>query len=81
MRAIISYYNPRKHFGFVTTPTGEQYFFHQSNIEVGFNPILGAEVDFQIGAPIALGKRPQAVRVTYPNPKAQIVESDGAGAE
>ena len=79
MRAIISYYNPKRHFGFVTTPSGDQYFFHDSNIEVGFNPILGAEVDFQIGAPVALGKRPQAVRLTYPNPKAQ--ESVGGGAQ
>jgi cold shock CspA family protein len=80
MRAIISYYNPKRRFGFVTTPSGEQFFFHTSNIEVGFNPILGAEVEFQIGAPVALGKRPQAVRVTYPNPKTQIAESDKAGA-
>ena len=69
MRAVISYWNPKKKFGFVTTPSGEQYFFHESNIEVGFSPILGAAVDFKIGAPIALGKRPQAVCVTYPNPK------------
>ena len=80
MRAVISYYNPKRHFGFVTTPSGQQFFFHDSNLEVGFNPILGAEVDFQIGPPVALGKRPQAVRVTYPNPKAQA-ESAGGGAQ
>lgn len=75
MRAIVNYYNPKRQFGFLATPEGDKYFFHISNFESGFNPMLGAEVEFQIGPPIALGKPPQAVLVRYPNPKNTAVQT------
>lgn len=65
MKGTISYLQSDRGFGFITTIQGEKFFFHVSHFEKGSEPILGGLVDFEIAPPIALGKKPMAVKVRY----------------
>jgi len=70
MLGRITYWNPIKSFGFVTLSRKDgiiqQYFFHLNN----FNgvPILNALVFFNLGDPISIGKKVQAVGVRFATP-------------
>jgi len=71
----ITYWNNVKGYGFITLAKTEltgtfqqQYFFHHSNFKDGETAVLGGIVAFQIGEPIAEGKRLQAVGVHYAAP-------------
>lgn len=68
----ITFFNEAKKYGFVTAnvkqsphelPAQVQFFFHVINFQKDAKPILGAYVVFELGAPIAIGKRVQAVKV------------------
>jgi cold shock CspA family protein len=59
----ITLYNELKGWGFITRDDGEQFFFHVSNKVRNFLPALGARVQFELAAPITLGKKEQAVHV------------------
>jgi len=61
MRGIVEMYQPKRQFGFVRADNGEKYFFHRENCAAGFNPQLGARVEFQIAPPYILGKPDQAI--------------------
>ena len=66
MLGTITFFNNPRAYGFISTPEGESIFFHLSNFEQGSQPVLGALVAFEIGPPISIGKKPQAVFVRYP---------------
>ena len=74
MVGTITYFNGPRRFGFITTKTGERYFFHVLNFKRGHQPVLEGRVEFEVGLGIAVGKPPQAVNVRYV-PNAQ--ESNG----
>jgi cold shock CspA family protein len=57
----ITFWNQAKGFGFISVPTSEQFFFHYSNFE-GI-PKLADRVTFDLGDPVEVGKRTQAVNV------------------
>jgi cold shock CspA family protein len=60
----LTYWNNTKGFGFIQTADGSaKYFFHYSNFQG--TPVLGAIVVFNLGDPIALGKKIQAVGVRF----------------
>lgn len=73
MRGIIEMYQPKRQFGFVIDSSGKSYYFHRANCVPGFNPQLGAPVEFQIAPPYVLGKPDQAVDVR------NVLESEGSG--
>jgi cold shock CspA family protein len=56
-------------FGFLTDPSGEQYFFHISNfLREGAEgkkrkPMLGEMVSFELADPVRLGAKVQAVKI------------------
>jgi cold shock CspA family protein len=56
-------------FGFITDPSGEQYFFHISNfLREGAEgkkrkPMLGEIVSFELAEPVRLGCKVQAVEI------------------
>ena len=57
----ITYWNQAKGFGFISVPTSEQFFFHYSNFTG--TPKLADRVTFDLGDPIEIGKRTQAINV------------------
>jgi cold shock CspA family protein len=68
----ITYWNNPKGFGFITVVNTDdngtfqkQYFFHHSNFRSGETPVLGGIVVFNLGEPVAIGKKIQAVGVRY----------------
>jgi cold shock CspA family protein len=66
MEGTITYFNNARGFGFVTTPDGQQYFFHVSNFVKGeAPPVLEGRVRFDIGPAISVGKKAQALLVHY----------------
>lgn len=68
MVGTITMYNSQRGFGFITTPQGQQYFMHVSNFLKGNDrdvPTLGGQVRFDVGEPIALGKKSQAIHIQY----------------
>jgi cold shock CspA family protein len=65
MFGTITFYNNQKGFGFITVPSGQQYFFHISNCGKGESPVLEGRVQFEVGPPVAVGKKAQALRVRY----------------
>jgi len=86
----ITYWNNPKGFGFITVANADgsatfqtQYFFHHSNCEG--TPVLGAIVVFNLGDPVAIGKRIQAVGVRFATPaeiaQANYARSFGPGAD
>jgi cold shock CspA family protein len=56
-------------FGFITESTGEQYFFHVTNfLREGAQgqdrkPRLGEIISFELGDPVRLGRKAQAVKI------------------
>jgi cold shock CspA family protein len=56
-------------FGFITDPSGEQYFFHVTNfLREGAQgkdrkPRLGEIVSFELADPVRLGRKAQAVKI------------------
>ncbi len=86
----INYWNNPKGFGFITVANTEgtatfqtQYFFHHSNFKDG-QPVLGGIVVFNLGDPVAIGKKVQAVAVRFATQaeidQANYARSFGAGA-
>jgi len=71
----ITHYNSVRLYGFVTVTTQvgagrtqQQYFFHKSNFVDDDTPVLGGIVVFNLGEPVAIGKKIQAVGVRYATP-------------
>ena len=62
-RGIVVSYDQRKRWGFIQGSSGE-IFFHWANCVSGFQPELGANVEYEIGKPFSLGKKDQAVNIT-----------------
>jgi cold shock CspA family protein len=86
----ITYWNNPKGFGFITVANTDgsatfqtQYFFHHSN----FNgtPVLGAIVVFNLGDPVAIGKKIQAVGARFATTaeieRTNYIRNFGAGAD
>ena len=49
-QGVVKFFNPVKGFGFITTPNGEDIFFHKSNVKnTGFRDVLvqGDNVQFE----------------------------------
>lgn len=59
----ITLYNAAKGWGFITRTDGMQFFWHEQNKAKGFLPALGARVRFEVGPPLALGKKDQAIHI------------------
>lgn len=55
-------FHPAKGWGFLSYDDNE-WFFHLSNCAAGFQPTLGALVEFEIAPPLRLGQKDQAVNV------------------
>jgi cold shock CspA family protein len=62
-QGMVVMYHQSKHWGFVRGNDGTEWFFHLDNCASGFQPRLGTAVEYEIGPPLALGKRDQAVNV------------------
>lgn len=65
-QGIIIQYDQVKRWGFIQGSSGD-IFFHCSNCN--FEPELGAAVEYEIGKPFTLGKKPQAVVVRESQPE------------
>jgi len=76
MLGRITYWNNPRAFGFITVNTTEstggtfqqQYFFHHTNFvnyKNGEHPTVGGVVVFNLGEPLAQGKKLQAINVRY----------------
>lgn len=80
MKGTITVWNTPRAYGFVK-PDGssEELFIHISNFPEGQTPRLGAVVEFEIGDPISIGKKPQAVNATILEmPKTGLDATGGA---
>jgi hypothetical protein len=86
----ITYWNNPKGFGFITVANTDgsgtfqtQYFFHHSNCDG--TPVLGAIVVFNLGDPVAIGKKIQAVGVRFATSaeieQTNYIRSFGAGID
>ncbi len=76
MYGTITLYNTLRGFGFLTAEgqqSGQQYFFHISHFAKGESPVLGGRVRFDVGPPISIGKKPQALNVQYIHDTGAIV--------
>ena len=71
MIGFIESYDPRKAWGYIQS-TDRRMYFHISNCVEGFQPKLGVEVEYEVGAPFRIGKGPQALNV-------RPVEGEGNG--
>ena len=50
-QGTVKFYNPTKGFGFITTESGEEIFFHKSNVKnTGFRDVLvqGDNVSYEL---------------------------------
>jgi cold shock CspA family protein len=56
-------FHPTRHWGFIRENDGTQWFFHQSNAIRYYIPKLSDMVQFEIGPPITLGKKDQAINI------------------
>src|SRR5262249_24888176 len=76
MLGRITYWNNPKGFGFITVSTKEatggtfqeQFFFHYknfTNFRKGEYPTVGGIVVFNLGEPLAEGKKVQAINIRY----------------
>ena len=78
----ITHWNNQKGYGFITVQNRdvrgtfqEQYFFHYSNFANSSEaPILGGIVVFNLGEPIAEGKKIQAIGIRYAT-RTEMVEA------
>jgi len=64
-QGIVVAYHVKKGWGFIKEKSGEEWFFHNSNAVPNFAPMLGATVEFEIGPPLKLGQKDQAVNICY----------------
>jgi cold shock CspA family protein len=62
-QGIIVVYNQAKAWGFIRELSGAEWFFHMANTAPEFVPQLGAAVEFEIGPPLSVGKKEQALSV------------------
>src|SRR6266478_9950652 len=87
----ITFWNGPKGFGFITVANTDgtaifqtQYFFHHSNFKDG-QPVLAGIVVFNLGEPVAIGKKVQAVGVRFATQaeidQAYYAHNFGAGAD
>jgi cold shock CspA family protein len=54
-------WNQPRAFGFIQPDDGSgKLFVHLTNFAVGDTPRLGARIEFEVGDPIEIGKKPQA---------------------
>jgi len=60
---IVVAFHHVKHWGFIRESDGTEWFYHLSNTIPHFVPKLGEAVQFEIGPPLALGKKDQAVNI------------------
>jgi cold shock CspA family protein len=79
MQGQIVWFDPVRRFGFIES-ANEKWFFHVSNVVAGFQPKLGAFVEFDLADPISL-KTPKrhAVRVRAANVDAFVEGVTNAG--
>ena len=88
----ITYWNNPKGFGFITVASTDsngafqqQYFFHHSNFRSSETPLLGGIVVFNLGEPVAIGKKIQAIGIRYATPaeieQTNYIRSFGGGAD
>jgi cold shock CspA family protein len=56
-------YNRAKAWGFIREDSGAEWFFHTANTVPEFVPQLGVAVEFEVGPPLSIGKKEQAVNV------------------
>ena len=84
----IGYWNNARGFGFITVDATDaagatqqqQYFFHYSNMvnfKKGEHPTIGALVSFNLGQPLAEGKKAQAIDVKFATPADIAAEKPG----
>lgn len=45
----VKWYNPKKHFGFITSDSGEDIFVHSSDIPKDIELKTGDKVEFEVG--------------------------------
>jgi cold shock CspA family protein len=79
MQGQIVWFNPERRFGFVENSDGK-WFFHVSNVVAGFEPKLGAFVEFDLADPISL-KQPKkhAINVRSTRVEAMVEAALNAG--
>jgi cold shock CspA family protein len=73
---MIYNYDERKRWGYIRSKEGDIY-FHQLNCVDGFQPELGAEVEYEKGKPFKVGKGPQAINVRPTQPRCGHTISSG----
>ncbi len=86
MQGTLIIWNAPKAFGFIqpdaTTDVSDRLFVHISNfaaIDRG-NVRLGARIEFTVGEPIAIGKKPQATRAKVLTVNTASTSVNGANA-
>jgi cold shock CspA family protein len=83
MIGVVALWNDPRGYGFVrpegATDDTQNLFVHISNCQTGNVPKVGATVEFDIGAPLKLGQRPQAIRVKLIPQK--VTNSDSSGVK
>ena len=62
-QGMIVMYHQSKHWGFIKGNNGSEWFFHLDNCESGFHPQLGTLVEYEIGPPLKLGQKDQAIKI------------------
>jgi cold shock CspA family protein len=65
MLGTVTFYHPKRGYGFITVTNGTEYFFHVSNFTPGSTPVVGAIVHFILGQPVRGGSRLQGLNVRY----------------
>jgi cold shock CspA family protein len=56
-------YHPTRFWGFIREADGTEWFFHQSNAAKRYSIKLGDDVQFEVGPPLKLGQKDQAVNI------------------
>lgn len=62
-QGMVVVFHTVKHWGFIRESDGTEWFFHQSNAIPYYIPKLEDMVQFEIGPPLSIGKRDQAVNI------------------
>lgn len=62
-QGMVVLFHPTKHWGFIRENDGTEWFFHQSNAIRYYVPKLEDIVQFEIGPPLTIGKKDQAINV------------------
>jgi cold shock CspA family protein len=61
MMGRITFYNTVRNYGFILCADGSSIFFHKNSCDK--EPVLSANVSFDVAPPFREGKPPQAVKV------------------